>query len=180
LLLALSPAIRAIVDQPVPDWPPKPAERWVQGGPLALSGLRGKVVLLRFFMESGCPMCRGTAPSLNGFHAEFAGEGLVVIGMYTPKPGPRASSVSEVRAYVAEYGFRFPVVLDDDWSALRALWLERVPGTPYTSSSLLIDRRGILRHVQEGGLYAKDASDRKARQDYERMRAKIVELLAEP
>ena len=179
LLLALSPPLRAIIGQPLPEWPPKTAERWVQGGPLTLHDLRGKVILIRFFMDSGCPLCQGTAPSLNQFHREFAARGLVVIGMYTPKPEPRPVSTSEVRGYVESYGFQFPVVLDDDWSALRALWLDRVPDAKYTSASLLIDRRGILRHVQEGGLYAKDAADRKARRDYAEMRDKILELLAE-
>lgn len=179
LLLALAPSIRAIVGQPAPEWPEKPPARWVQGGPLTLAGLRGKVVLVRFFMESDCPMCRGTAPALNAFHREFAERGLVVVGMYTPKPAPRPVTDAELRAHVASHGLLFAVANDDDWSALRALWLDRVPEAKYTSASLLIDRRGVLRHVQEGGLYAKDAAAREARDDHARMRAKIVELLAE-
>ncbi len=55
-----------------------------------------------------------------------------------------------------------------------------VPGAEFTSASLLIDRRGIVRHVQKGGLYAKEARDPQARKDYEGMRAAIVMLLAEP
>jgi len=37
----------------------------------------------------------------------------------------------------------------------------------------------ILRHIQQGGAYAKDAPDPQARRDYEDMRAAIVALLAE-
>lgn len=170
----------AILGQPVPDWPPKGPERWVQGGPLTLAELRGKVVLLRFFMDAECPYCRGTAPALNEFHRELASRGLVVLGMYTPKPRPRPTSTKLVREYVRAYGFQFPVAVDDDWSALRRLWLDRVPGAEYTSASLLIDRHGILRHVQKGGLYAKDAPDRKARTDYQEMREAILKLLWEP
>jgi peroxiredoxin len=177
VLLALG---QAILGQPVPEWPAKAPDRWIQGGPLTLEGLRGKVVLIRFFMESDCPYCRGTAPALNEFHREFASRGLVVIGMYTPKPRPRPVRNERVAEYVNTYGFEFPVAVDDDWSALRRLWLDRVPEARFTSASLLIDRDGILRHVQEGGLYAKDAADPAARRDYQEMRAALSKLLAEP
>lgn len=169
-----------ILGQPVPEWPVKPPASWVQGGPLTLAGLRGKVVLIRFFMDADCPYCRATAPSLNEFHDAFAAKGLVVIGMYTPKPRPRAVTGDEVRGYVKSYGFAFPVSIDADWSALHRLWLDRVPGTPFTSATLLIDRGGILRHVQKGGVYAKDATDPQSRADYREMREAIVALLAEP
>jgi peroxiredoxin len=170
----------AILGQAVPEWPSKPPEAWVQGGPETLAGLRGRVVLLRFFMDADCPYCRATAPSLNEFHDAFAAKGLVVIGMYTPKPRPRKVTLDEVRGYVKSYGFKFPVALDADWSALHALWLDRIPGAPFTSATLLIDRRGVLRHVQKGGAYAKDADDRQARADYKELREAIVALLDEP
>ena len=180
IVSALLAAGLSIVGQPVPEWPAKAPQDWVQGGPLTLAELHGKVVLIRFFMDADCPLCRGTAPALNEFHREFSSRGLVVIGMYTPKPRPRPVGVERVRAYVEAYGFQFPVALDDDWSALRRLWLDRVPDADYTSASLLIDRNGILRHVHEGGLYAKDAAGPEARRGYEVMRAAIEKLLAEP
>lgn len=171
--------LATMLGQAVPEWPAKPPASWVQGGPLTLAGLRGKVVLIRFFMGADCPYCRATAPSLNEFHDAFSDDGLVVIGMYTPKPRPRVVTPDEVRAYVKSYGFKFPVAIDADWSALTALWLDRAPDTSFTSATLLIDRRGILRHVQRGGAYAKDASDEQGRQDYRDLRKTIVALLAE-
>lgn len=177
-LMALAPTIQALLGQPVPEWPEKPAERWVQGGPLTLAGLRGKVVLIRFFTDDACPYCRKTAPALNALHLEFAPSGLVVIGMFTPKPAPRPVAASEVREIAGDYGFEFPVAVDDDWGALRALWLDRVPGASYTSASLLIDRDGILRHVQEGGVYAEDAPDARSREDFRALRSAIERLVA--
>ena len=176
-LLALSTSIQALIGQPVPDWPPKTADEWVQGGPLTLSELRGRVVLVRFFTDPECPYCRATAPALNELHAEFASSGLVVIGIYTPKPRPRPVDAQAVRAVAALYGFRFPVAIDAGWGALRRLWLDRVPGAEYTSSSLLIDRDGILRHVQRGGAYAKDAPDEQGRRDYREMRSAVETLV---
>ena len=167
----------ALLGRPAPDWGP---HTWVQGGPLQLVELRGKVVLVRFFMSPECPMCSATAPSLNELHRELAPRGLVVVGMFTPKPRPRSTTVDEVRGYVETYRFHFPVAVDDDWRALRALWLDRVPDAAFTSSSLLIDKRGIVRHVHPGGTFAKDGSDPRARGDYEALRAAIEALLAEP
>jgi peroxiredoxin len=172
--------LAAILGRAVPEWPAKPADRWVQGGPTTLAQLRGSVVLIRFFMDADCPYCRATAPALNELSDEFKASGLVVIGMYTPKPRPRPVSSDTVRGYVQAYGFKFPVAIDADWSALNTLWLDRVPDAKFTSASLLIDRRGILRHVQEGGVYAKDAADPQARRDYQDMRDAIAKLLAEP
>ena len=169
-----------MLGQAVPEWPAKPASSWVQGGPLTLSELRGKVVLIRFFMDADCPYCRATAPALNEFHDVFAARGLVVVGLYTPKPRPRAVGLDVVRGHVNAYGFRFPVAVDADWGALRSLWLRRGKNEAFTSATLLIDRRGILRHVQQGGAYAKDANDPRERRDYEEMRAAIAVLLAEP
>ena len=165
----------ALVGRPSPDWP---ARQWVQGGPLQLDDLRGKVVLLRFFMDAGCPLCSATAPALNALHEEFAPRGLVVIGMYTPKPRPRPTTVAQVKEHVAAYGFAFPVAVDDDWAALRRLWLDRVPGADFTSSSLLVDREGVVRHVHPGGVYAPSAKDASARRDYDALRSAIERALA--
>jgi peroxiredoxin len=153
-----------------PEWAP---ERWLQGGPLRLADLRGKVVLLRFFTSTDCPYCGATAPALNELDREFREKGLVVVGMYTPKPDPRAVTDDEVRHAVEAYGFRFPVAVDGAWGTLNRLWLDRVPAASFTSASLLIDRRGIVRHVQRGGAYAPDAEDASARADYRAMRDAI-------
>jgi thiol-disulfide isomerase/thioredoxin len=158
-----------------PEWS---NSKWVQGGPLQLRDLRGKVVLVRFFMGSDCPYCHGTAPALDALHQELGPRGLVVVGMYTPKPRPRPTSVETVRREVEGYGFRFPVAVDDDWTSLRRLWLDRVPAADFTSASLLIDQEGVVRHVHPGGLYAMDAEDPRARRGYEELRTAILRLLA--
>lgn len=175
----LSPALAAsdgqgLIGTPSPDWS---NDRWVQGGPLHLADLRGRVVLVRFFTGTDCPYCGATAPALNDLYDEFGPRGLVIVGIYTPKPRPRPTATEEVRGTVKAYGFRFPVAVDDDWSALRRLWLDRVHDAQFTSASLLIDRDGIVRHVHPGGVYAKDSKDAQARKDYEAMRAAILSLL---
>lgn len=176
LLLLLAGPTNEVLGRPSPEF----AElRWVQGGPLTLAELRGRVVLVRFFTDPHCPFCRATAPALNELQSELGPRGLTVVGFYTPKPRPRPTSVADVRKTVESYGFRFPVAVDDDWATLRRLWLDRASGSGWTSASLLIDRRGIVRHVHPGGAYAKDSSDPQARRDYVEMREAIDALLAE-
>jgi peroxiredoxin len=166
----------AIVGTPCPEWDP---DRWLQGGPLRLADLRGKVVLVRFFTSLACPYCKATAPALTSLESEFGDRGLVVVGFYTPKPEPRSVPDDEVRRAVADYGFRFPVAVDESWRTLRRLWLDRVPEATFTSSSLLIDRQGVVRHVQRGGAYAPDSDDPVAREDYRAMREAIARWTAE-
>jgi peroxiredoxin len=175
VLAAIMLAAATIIGVPAPDWGEL---AWVQGGPLSLSDLRGKVVLVRFFTDPECPFCSATAPALNEFDHDFRARGLVVVGFYTPKPRPRPTSVENVRRTVAAYGFRFPVAVDDEWKALHRLWLDRSPGAGWTSASLLIDRDGIVRHVHPGGVFAKDSADPQARRDYEELRATIETLLS--
>jgi len=134
VLLALVLTATTVIGQPAPEWP---GLRWVQGGPLSLSGLRGKVVLVRFFTDPACPYCSATAPALNELHEELGPDGLVVVGFYTPKPSPRPTTVERVRRVAQRYGFRFPVAVDDEWRALRRLWLDR-ENSGWTSASLLM------------------------------------------
>jgi peroxiredoxin len=175
VLLALVLSATTVVGRPAPDWPEL---RWVQGGPVSLSGLRGRVVLVRFFTDPECPYCSATAPALNELHEKFGPDGLVVVGFYTPKPSPRPTTVEHVRGVAQKYGFRFPVAVDDEWKALRRLWLDRAD-SGWTSASLVIDRRGVVRHVHPGGVFAKDSPDPQARRDYEDMRAAVEALLVE-
>jgi peroxiredoxin len=174
-MLAVTLLAATLVGTPAPDWPQL---HWVQGGPPSLAGLRGKVVLVRFFTDRECPFCSATAPALNELDREFRSQGLVVIGFYTPKPRPRATSPEDVRRTVEAYGFRFPVAVDDEWKALRRLWLDRSPGAGWTSASLVIDRGGIVRYVHPGGVFAKESEDPQARRDYDEIRSTIETLLS--
>jgi peroxiredoxin len=150
-LLLVSFSGSNLIGTKAPEWH---NSQWFNSEPLKLSDLKGKVILLRFFMESSCPMCRASAPYLNEFHARYKDRGLVVIGMYTPKPVPRKTDLDTVKHYVRNYGFQFPVAIDDDWATLNAFWLNRVPDADFTSVSFLIDRKGIIHHIHPGGTYS--------------------------
>ena len=159
LLLALSG--HDLIGTQAPEWS---NQQWLNSQPLKLSELKGKVVLVRFFMESSCPMCRASAPYLNDFYASYKDAGFVVVGMYTPKPYPRKADRTDVKRFVKDYEFEFPVAIDDEWTTLKRFWLNRVPDANFTSVSFLIDRNGTIRYIHAGGAYSKeDAAELRSR-----------------
>lgn len=161
-----------LVGKPAPAWH---AERWINSAPLALSDLRGRVILLRFWTAPDCPFCSATAPALNEFHARYAARGLQVIGFYHHKQRSPLDAAA-VEHYTRTFGFRFPIAIDRDWRSLRDYWLDAPSPTParkFTSASFLIDRRGIIRHIHPGGQYVRGDAD------YTRMVEHIEQLCAE-
>ena len=150
--------------------PPLVLAEWLNTDPLTLDGLRGKVVLLRWWTAPGCSFCAATAPSLNALHQRFGPRGLVVIGIYHHKAGgePRPA---EVARYAEGFGFTFPVAIDRGWSNLRQWWPAEESG--WTSVSFLLDRHGIVRWVHPGGAYPPES------EEYRDLQAAIELLLAE-
>lgn len=151
--------------------PPWEASDWIGSPPLTLASLRGKVVLVRWFMSTDCPYCTATAPALCQLHADYRDRGLVVVGMYHHK-NPEPLQVDQVRGWAKDFGFTFPVAVDRDWRTLNRWWLKPGP-RDFTSVSFLIDKRGTIRHIHPGGTMALGTAD------FVSMRTKIVELLAE-
>jgi peroxiredoxin len=162
--------VSSLVGKHAPDWK---ASNWLNGPPLAVKDLRGKVVLVRWFMSSECPYCNATAPALVKLDEAYADRGLTVVGMYHHKSdGPLVAG--DVKALVNDtYRFRFPIAIDDDWGTLKSWWLNDHPKS-WTSVSFLIDRAGVVRHAHLGGEYAPGSDD------YRQMKAWVEELLAEP
>jgi peroxiredoxin len=149
---------------------------WLNSGPLGLEDLRGKVVLIRFWLV-GCPYCKNTAPALAELYEKYGGDGLVVIGIHHPK-SERARDDAFVLKAAKGLGFEFPVAQDRDWKVINAYWLGGVRRS-YTSSSILIDKKGIIRFVHDGGEFYRSEDNTDADLAYKTIDAKIRELLAE-
>jgi peroxiredoxin len=157
-----------LIGKPAPGWS---VDDWIGSPPLTLAGLRGKVVLVRWFMSPDCPYCSASAPALNQLHADYASRGLVVVGMYHHKR-PEPLELDAVRGWVRDFRFAFPVAVDRDWRTLNHWWLDGHKRS-FTSVSFLIDRHGIIRHIHPGGRMAPGTPD------FAVMRAKVEELLGE-
>ncbi len=84
-------------------------------------------------------------PQLRAWHARYAREGLTIVGVHSPeffweKP------IASVEAAVEALGIAYPVVQDNDFT----LWNRY--GTRYWPTTVLVDRRGVVRysHIGEG------------------------------
>ena len=110
----------------------------LDGTDVTLSNCRGFVVLLDFW-RSTCPPCRTTMPLLESLRAEFANEGLVLVGVNLD------ASEAEARAYIEANNFDEFMILRgtlDEAQAVRDLY--GVEGIPHT---FVIDRQGIVRYA---------------------------------
>jgi peroxiredoxin len=143
-----------LLGRPAPPWN---VGRWFNTPPITLGDLRGKVVLVRWFMSPRCPLCGATAPSLVELGRRYGDRGLVVVGMYHHKD-PEPLDPEAVTGYLRHFGFTFPVAIDPDWRTLRRWWLDGKPRA-FTSVSFLIDRAGVIRHIHPGGRLAPDSPD---------------------
>jgi peroxiredoxin len=152
-------AATELLGQPPPGWE---ISDWIQGGPVRLEDLKGRVVLVRWWTGPGCRYCTASAPYLNSWHETYAAEGLVVIGLYHHK-STEPLEREQVARLAERLGFAFPVGIDTQWQTLRRWWLDD-RSRAFTSVTFLIDREGLIRHVHPGGSYSKrEAAEMEAR-----------------
>jgi peroxiredoxin len=138
-------------------------DRWLDTPPLTLEGLRGKVVLLRWF-NTGCKYCGNTLPGIETLRTRYAEDGLVVIGVFHPKPIGRVRDAF-ARRTARKLGFNGPLAVDEQWTTLNRWWLANHPDRNWTSVSFLIDRDGNVRWAQGGGEYHASDDPKHARCD---------------
>jgi len=134
------------VDQPglAPPW--RTSEWLNTAEPIDLEAQCGHVVVVCAF-QMLCPGCLSHAiPQMKAVHELFGPQGVVVVGLHTVFEHHEAMTVTALRAFVHEYGIRFPVGVDmpaDDGSyAPQTMEAYQMQGTP---TLLLIDRAGRLR-----------------------------------
>lgn len=125
------------------------------GKPLALSDLRGKVVLLDFW-ATWCGPCMEKLPLLLELYKEHRDKGFEIVGLSLD------TSERDLRAVLSARGVSWPVAFDGkSWDNPLAR-LYRVYQIP---TSYLIDRDGIIRYRDLRG---------------EELAGKLVELLGRP
>ena len=155
--------------------PALPAIRWLDGETRSLASLAGRVVLIRSFTNA-CPYCVTSMPALESIHRNYGGRGLVVLGVYHPKP-PRPVAPEDVARLALSLSATFPIGLDADWRLVEEWWLERTAGD-WTSVTWILDRDGRLRYVHPGGEYhAEGGPDHDRCRDDEREIRQIIDRL---
>jgi cytochrome c biogenesis protein CcdA/glutathione peroxidase-family protein len=158
----------ATADPKLPDYGPAPdfvgIDHWLNGRPLTMTALRGKVVLIDFWTYS-CINCLRTLPHVEAWDRLYRKDGLAIVGVHTPEFAFEHVP-SNVQAAVKRLGVRYPVALDNDYGTWTAY------GNQYWPAKYLIDRNGHVRYAHFGeGEY--DLTE-------ENIRALLGEKLASP
>jgi len=135
--LCLAPlAVQAAeVGQPAPDF----TLTDLDGAPVRLSGLKGKVVVLEWF-NPGCPFVKAahTRGSLVDAAARAAKAGVVWLAINSAAPGKQGAGVEANRAARAAWKLEHPILLDESGDVGRAY------GATNTPHLFVIDAAGRL------------------------------------
>jgi beta-lactamase regulating signal transducer with metallopeptidase domain len=119
--------------------PPLPKSGWLNSDPLSWEQLRGKVVVLHFW-DVNCGPCLNELPFMAMWHDSPDKNGVVEIGIHRP-----TDDVAAVREKLAEFGAKYPVLIDSAAKVPNGLGLMHdwfgISWWPHTA---LVDRDGRL------------------------------------
>lgn len=128
-----------------PEFPKE--STWLQGGPLTMQGLRGKIVLLDFWTYS-CVNCIRTLPHVKRWQQSYAKDGLVIIGVHTPEFAFEKDPL-QVQTAVERLGITYPILLDNDYVVWK-LYANRA-----WPRKFLVNKEGVIVYDHTGeGAYA--------------------------
>ena len=121
---------------PAPDF----AYPTLEGDTIALSDLRGEVVLLNIW-ATWCPPCVREMPSMQRLYEMLGDQGLRIVAVSVDAPG----ALGDVRTFVHEYGLEFDILLNPGGGIQDTYGVTGMPTT------WLIDRDGRIRRKVLGG-----------------------------
>lgn len=155
-----------LLGDPAPELPL--ADQWFPGERRSLSSLKGKVVLLDFW-AMWCAPCFDAFPLLTEWHQDFANDGLAILGItryygtVSGMPADHAAELAELRRFRQRERLPYDFVVGDG-QAMQLMY-----GATGLPTTVLIDRKGIVRYIETG------TSDARL----EQMREMVVKLLGE-
>jgi peroxiredoxin len=109
----------------------------LQGNPVRLSRLRGRVVVLNFW-ATWCPPCRNELPDLQSFYADYQSRGVMVLGIN------QREAIDLVRDFRDNQKLTFPILLDHDSQVGKQYHVDSLPRTVF------LDRSGTIRSILYG------------------------------
>ncbi len=115
------------------------------GKPITVGEFKGKKVVLLDIWTYSCINCQRTIPYLNEWYKKYEDKGLVIIGLQTPEFSFERIQ-KNVENAVENFGIKYPVVLDNDFSTWQAY------KNQYWPRKYLIDIDGyiVYDHAGEG------------------------------
>ena len=127
-------AAREMIGKPAPEL----TGATLDGRPLALSSLRGNVVLLDFW-ATWCVPCRAQMPEIARLYRETTGQRLIVLGVNDDESADAATK------WLKEYQYDWPSLHEGSQRFAREKF--KVDGIP---TVVVIDRQGIIVDYQAG------------------------------
>ncbi|MFL5686994.1 MAG: TlpA family protein disulfide reductase [Chloroflexota bacterium] len=110
----------------------------LDGNPVTLAELRGKVVWLNFF-ASWCPPCQQETPILRTLADTYRDRGLEVVGISVQE-----TTSADVKAYADRYRLRYTIGFDGSGDVLREYRVFALP------TQFFIDPNGVIQQVVSG------------------------------
>lgn len=143
-------------------------DRWFPGAPQTFAGLRGKVVLLDFW-AMWCAPCIGAFPALTEWQENYKKDGFVIVGLTRYYDRVQTEKVDNAPELARLKEFRIEHNLPYDFAVATTSTSIDAYGAIGLPTTVLIDRKGIVRHIETG-------TSRSREQD---IRRQIEKLLAE-
>ncbi len=131
-------------------------KNFADGAPVELAAYKGKVVYLDFW-ASWCGPCLQSMPFMDEMQAQLGSQGLQILALNLDE------EPADAKAFLEKQPVKLKIVTTQDDSCPTQYGISAMP------SSFLIDRKGIIRHI-ETGFRKSDAAT---------LRKRVEELLAE-
>ncbi len=110
----------------------------LDGRPIRLDAMRGKVVWLNFW-ASWCPPCQQETPVLRALDAKYRDRGLAIVGVSVQETTP-----TDVSAYAERYQLDYTIGFDGSGHILRTYRVFALP------TQFFIDTNGVIQLVLNG------------------------------
>ena len=134
LAAGFAPLAAIVPNQPAPAFTLKSLD----GKTLALSELKGKIVVVNFW-ATWCPPCRAEIPDFVEVYEQNRAKGLEIVGVSVDEMTPQ-----QLRPFVDKNKMSYPVALVTDKILRDYGPISAIPTT------FIIDKKGIIRHAEEG------------------------------
>jgi thiol-disulfide isomerase/thioredoxin/Tfp pilus assembly protein PilF len=141
LAAAIASPARAAALNPGDAAPPLQVTKWVKGESIDLAAAKGSNVVVVEFWATWCPPCIVSIPHLTKLQKEFAGKGVVVVGV--TKPDAR-NSLEGVEKFVSEKGatMDYRVAFDGDGKTYEAFM--KAAGQGGIPTAFIVDKTGTV------------------------------------
>lgn len=110
----------------------------LDGRPITLAALRGKVVWVNFF-ATWCPPCQQETPILRALSDRYRDRGLEIVAISVQETSP-----GDVAAYADRYRLRYTIGFDGSGHVLREYRVFALP------TQLFIDANGVIEQIVLG------------------------------